>query len=193
MKRGKFFVLVGPSASGKSTIVEELLKDQTLNLQRVVSATTRPPREGEVEGVDHYFVSREKFNEMLNHSELLESALVHGREYYGVPKKEVLERLEKGENLIRDVDIQGVAQLQEVLPEIVTIFIKPADLSVLRKRLQENRDADDKEILDRLKSVEREMAMEQYANYSVMNKQGELKQAVDMAKEIIETEVKKES
>ena len=162
-------------------------------MQRVVSATTRPPREGEIEGADHYFVSREKFNEMINGSELLESALVHGRDYYGVPKKEVLDRLERGENLIRDVDIQGVAQLQEVLPEIITIFIKPADLSILRKRLQEERDASKEEIIDRLKTVESEMAMEQFADYAVINKHGELSQAVGRVREIIKSEIERGS
>lgn len=121
MKRGKLLVISGPSGCGKSTVIGKMMAGRE-NVEFSVSATTRRPRPGEREGVDYFFVSRERFEEMLRNDELLEHAEFVGN-CYGTPKSQVCTRLESGVSVILDIEVQGAAQVKQKLPEAITVFL----------------------------------------------------------------------
>ena len=132
-KRGSLYVISGPSGTGKGTICAELLKD--VGNEFSVSMTTREPREGEVDGREYYFVTREVFIENIEAGNFLEHATVF-ENYYGTPKDMVLNRLERGRNVILDIDVQGGLQVKKAMPEAVLIFVLPPSLAELRRRLE---------------------------------------------------------
>ena len=132
-KKGRLYVISGPSGTGKGTVCGELLKE--IGNEFSVSMTTRDPREGEVDGKDYYFVSREVFLEHIEAGNFLEHATVFDN-LYGTPKDMVLNRLERGRNVILDIDVQGGLQVKKAMPEAVLIFILPPSLAELRRRLE---------------------------------------------------------
>ncbi len=127
-------VIAGPTAVGKGTVVQYMLSHFE-NVHLSVSATTRAPRPGEVDGRDYYFVTAEKFDEMIASGEMLEYAVVHGVNKYGTPKTPVLEALARGEHVILEIDIQGARQVKRVMPEALLVFIKPPSWEELVRRL----------------------------------------------------------
>lgn len=134
-KNGLLVIISSPSGGGKTTIIKELLKAPELNAVYSVSVTTRSPREGEINGVDYWFVSREEFETMLNRNELLEYEQVHDQ-YYGTPAKFIKDWLEQGRVVFLDVDVYGAFTFKKAFAdEAVLIFLKPPDLPSLKKRL----------------------------------------------------------
>ena len=131
--RGRLYVISGPSGTGKGTICNEILKD--IHNDFSVSMTTREPREGEIDGKHYFFVSHEVFIENIEKNNFLEYASVFDN-YYGTPRDIVLKRLEKGRNVILDIDVQGGLQVKAAMPEAVLIFILPPSLAELRARLE---------------------------------------------------------
>lgn len=151
MRRGRLFVVSGPSGAGKGTLVKELMARHPL-LELSVSATTRPPRPGEVDGCDYHFLSEKEFDEHLGRGDFLEWAEVFGHRY-GTFTGQVRSRLEQGYDVILEIDVQGARQIKEKMAEAVTVFIHTPALSDLEKRLRERRTESDEEIARRLEKA----------------------------------------
>ena len=166
-KRGKLLVISGPSGSGKSTVIGRLM-DRMDGLEFSVSATTRAPRPGEQDGVDYFFVSRERFDEMVANDELLEHASFVGNSY-GTPRSQVEERLEKGITVILDIEVQGAAQIKSKMPEAVTVFLAPPSLEALEQRLRGRGTETEEKIRDRLETAKKEMLLAPTYDHTVVN------------------------
>lgn len=132
-KRGKLYVISGPSGTGKGTICAEILKE--IGNEFSVSMTTRAPRPEEVHGREYYFVTKEEFEANIEAGGFLEHAKVFDN-YYGTPKDMVINRIDRGYNVILDIDVQGGLQVKKMMPEAVLIFILPPSMEVLRARLE---------------------------------------------------------
>jgi guanylate kinase len=152
---GRLLVVSGPSGSGKSSIVRELI--DRLGLEFSVSATTRLPRPGERHGVHYNFISRRDFEAMIENDELLEWAVYNNR-YYGTPIAPIEETLEDQRDILLEIEIQGARQVRERKPDAVMYFIAPPSLEELEKRLRRRGDTSDEDIEDRLEIAESEMA-----------------------------------
>lgn len=133
MNKGILFVISAPSGCGKGTILKELFR-RVDNLHYSVSATTRKPREGEVDGVNYYFVSRNEFEDKINSGGMFEYAEFCGN-YYGTPKQKVFEKLDAGVNVILEIETIGAMKVKETYPEAVTVFILPPSIRILKDRL----------------------------------------------------------
>lgn len=166
-KKGTLIVLSGPSGVGKSTVISELLTERK-DIHFSVSFTTRKPREGEVDGVNYNFVTREEFERMIAHGELLEYAEYVGN-YYGTSLKVIREHLEQGTDVLLDIEVQGAEIVKEKCPEAVLIFILPPSLEALAQRLQ-NRNTDSAEVIaQRLERAKAECGEISKYNYLVVN------------------------
>jgi len=154
MGKGLLFIVSGPSGAGKGTICRELVARTDVKLS--VSMTTRVARPGEIHGVNYYFTTKEKFQEMIAKDGFLEHAEVYGN-YYGTPKEAVLGTLDEGRDVVLEIDIQGALKIREVCPKGVFIFILPPSMSELRKRItgrgSESQDAIDIRLGEALKEV----------------------------------------
>ena len=167
MKRGKLLVISGPSGCGKSTVIGKMMAGRE-NVVFSVSATTRKPRPGERDGVEYFFVSPERFEEMRQNNDLLENAQFAGN-CYGTPKSQVLHRLENGISVILDIEVQGAAQVKAKLPEAVTVFLAPPGLDALEQRLRGRGTESEEKIRIRLETARREMALAPNYDYTVIN------------------------
>ena len=166
MKKGLLVVVSGPSGAGKGTICQALLEKTALAYS--VSATTRQPRAGEVDGESYYFISVEAFEEMIEKDELLEWAQVYDN-YYGTPLKKVEEKLAAGEDILLEIDTQGAMKVREKFPEGVYIFILPPSLAELERRIR-GRDTETEEVLKkRLAAAIDEIEVGRLYKYVVMN------------------------
>ena len=184
-KEGLLIVVSGPSGAGKGTICKRLL-EKNPNLGYSISATTRAPRTGEVNGVNYWFLSKEEFQKMIAEDGLLEWAEVYGN-YYGTPAQKVRDSLAEGKNILLEIDTQGAALVRKKFPEGVYIYILPPSLEELKRRII-GRGTDSAESIERRLSCAREemgCASEQY-NYLVLNDEVEL--AVERVETIIDAE-----
>ena len=165
--RGLLIVVSGPSGAGKGTICKALLEKHD-DLHISVSATTRSPRKGEVEGVNYYFLTKEKFKEKIEEGDFLEHAEVYGN-YYGTPKSNVNELLEAGKNVILEIDIQGALQVKENSEEGVFIFILPPSMEELKQRIIKRGSETPESLMTRFKSAYQEINYVSKYNYAVVN------------------------
>ena len=182
--RGMLLVVSGPRGTGKGTLCERLLRsDPTIMFG--VSATTRKPREGEIDGVHYHFIDEERFDKMLAEKAFLEHATVHGHRY-GTPKDQVERAIEEGRNILLDIDPQGALSVMSAMPETVSIFILPPSYSALRERLHTRNTDDPDEILKRLSNAYGEVRLLKHYTYALVNDQ--LDQAFGMLSAIIMAE-----
>lgn len=168
MSKGKLFVISGASGVGKSTVLEKVM-DARKDLVFSVSATTRKPRDKEVDGVNYYFITREKFQEMISNGEFLEYD-EHHQTLYGTPAAEVLYKQKLG-NVVLDVEPNGAFNVRKARPDATLIFIMPPSWEVLEQRLRGRGDTSPEQIEIRLKRAKWEMEQSPKYDYVVVNDQ----------------------
>lgn len=167
MIKGRVFIISGPSGSGKDTVMKKVFERKP-DLKFSISSITRGMRPGEVEGEKYNFVSRERFEQMIQNDELLEHNIFVGN-YYGTPKAPVIDCIESGNDILIEVDVNGAEQIRAKLPEAVSIFIMPPSLEVLKSRLT-GRGTDSADVIEkRLAESLREIASAKEFDYIVVN------------------------
>ncbi|MDO5124163.1 MAG: guanylate kinase [Eubacteriales bacterium] len=166
-KRGTLFVYSGASGVGKGTIMKKLVeRDKSICLS--VSATTREPREGEINGVHYWFVSREEFDKMIDDDGFMEYA-TYCNNYYGTPKKAVEEKLAQGFNVFLEIEVKGALNIIEKYPDCVSIFVLPPSFETLEKRLRLRNTETEEQIRNRLETAMREIKLSEVYDYTVVN------------------------
>jgi guanylate kinase len=166
-KNGLLIVVSGPSGTGKGTLCKQLLA-RNPNISYSVSATTRSPRAGEIEGANYYFLSKQKFQQMIEHEEFLEWAEVYGN-YYGTPLKKIQEKLASGEDVLLEIDTQGAMKVMQKFPEAVYIYILPPSLQELEQRIRRRGSETEDSILRRLHAAKSEIRTGEHYKYVVVN------------------------
>ena len=168
-KHPRLTVVSGPTAVGKGTVVAELRR-QHPEVFVSVSATTRPPRPGEVEGVHYLFVTEAEFDRLVAENELLEWAVVHGRHRYGTPKAPVLAAIEAGREAVLEIDLQGARQVRQHWPDAYLVFLAPPSWEELVRRLVGRGTETEEERTRRLDTATRELAAEAEFDTTVVNR-----------------------
>lgn len=166
-KKGLLVVLSGPSGSGKGTIIHDFLKINP-KIYLSISATTRAPRKGEINGSHYYFISRSEFEQLIENNGMLEYA-VYCENYYGTPKKEILESINEGKDVFLEIEVQGAMQVKKAYPDAVLIFIIPPNLKELQARLIGRGTESDDVINQRLSTSIEEIKYAENYDYIVIN------------------------
>ncbi len=160
-------MVVAPSGAGKSSLISALLKEDS-NIGLSISCTTRAPRPGEQDNVHYKFLSVEEFETLRDNNELLEWAKVHDN-YYGTPKAYVQERIDKGQDILLEIDWQGAAQVREQFPQVIDIFILPPSIEILNERLNK-RGQDSQAVIERrVLAASKEIAQADKCEYVIIN------------------------
>jgi guanylate kinase len=181
---GLLIVISGPSGAGKGTLCKEL-RDAMPELNYSVSVTTRAPRVGEKEGINYYYIDKTKFEEMIAENELLEWAKVYDN-YYGTPKKQVMEYIEQGEDIVLEIDIQGAMNIKKQYPQGVFVFIVPPSIRELEERITKRGTESAESIKKRLSCASEELSYVTEYDYVVVN--DSLTKAAEKLKAIIVAE-----
>lgn len=180
MKKGKLIIISGPSGVGKGTICDVLLKE--LNAWYSVSMTTRNIREGEIDGINYYFISKEEFKKRIDDGQLLEYN-IYNDNYYGTPKDKVLEKLEQGINVFLEIDVNGARNIKNMFSDALLIYIAPPSIEELRERLINRKTDDLKTIENRMKIASEELKQVDFYDYVVVN--DDLDEAIESVRNII--------
>ena len=183
--KGLLVVVSGPAGSGKGTVLGELLRDGGYRFS--VSATTRAPRAGEVDGVNYHFLTREEFERRIAAGEMLEYTEYCGN-YYGTPKKEALEVLEGGCNLLLEIEVDGAANVKRQYPDAVSIMLLPPSFAVQEARLRGRGTETEEKILERLSRTRAEVPHVAEYDYVIYNHDGKASEAVADIRAILRAE-----
>lgn len=184
--RPRVFVISGPSGVGKDSIIEHL-RPRFNDIHFAVTATTRPRRPGEIDGIHYYFLDEETFTKRLEQDEFLESATVYGLRY-GVPKWPIRAALEQGKDVVIKVDVQGAATIRQLIPAATFIFIAPESLTSLLQRLRQRKTDDPDTLMRRFNTASRELSAAPSFDYVVFNRDHQLQEAIDELSAIITAE-----
>jgi guanylate kinase len=184
---GLVFVLSGPSGVGKSTLIERLKLDG-FPITHCVTATTRPRRQGEENGVHYYFLDDSQYDALLKAEQFLEHAVVHNLYRYGIPLHSIRDGLRRGQDVILAPDVQGASTVRWKLPNAITVFLRPASLDELVPRLVARGTESDEERRIRLATAEREMQRMSEYDYVIVNQRDRVDQAVSDLKAIVVAE-----
>ncbi|MDE0592164.1 MAG: guanylate kinase [Dehalococcoidia bacterium] len=180
-------VISGPSGVGKDVMIERMIESDRIGFHFTVTATTRDSRPGEVDGLNHHFVTVDDFVNLISADDLLEWAQVYGN-YYGVPKQQVRDALTDGNHVIIRVDVQGAKRLKEIIPEALMIFIMPPSLDVLKSHLEKRGVDTETEMTKRLTAASEEISQASLFDFTVTNEEGRLDDTVNQVVGIIESE-----
>ena len=184
MTLAPLIIISGPSGSGKSTLIRAAVAEKRTPLRLAISATTRPPRPGEVDGVDYYFWPLERFQRCLAEGAFLEHAQVHGKHYYGTPQSEVDGYRERGVGVILDIDVQGAAQVRPLYPDHLSVFVGLSDPATYGRRLRQRGSESEETIVRRMETAARELDRMSEYQYVILN--DDLEQAVHRLLDLIE-------
>ncbi len=179
-------VISGPSGVGKDAVLKAM-QQRGLTLHYVVTMTSRAPRNGEVEGVDYFFVSRERFEELIEQDEFIEYANVYN-DYKGIPKSQIRQALASQRDVILRVDVQGAQTLRSLCPDAVLIFLIPSNEKEWLERLRSRKSETAESLALRLKTAKKELENLGAFDYVVVNAQDRLKETVDIIESIIKAE-----
>ncbi|MDX9970844.1 MAG: GTPase [Candidatus Gracilibacteria bacterium] len=188
---GKLFLIVGPSGSGKSSVLKAI-KKRYRGFVYPVSFTTRPIRDGEVEGEVYNFISVDDFKRKIDAGDFLEYAVVHGTNYYGTDKKTIIDALSGGAVVVREVDVQGFLSIKSIVPKenLVSIFIDLGDEKELEERIRARGVMNEDEFLRRMESMNKEMKIKDDCDFVVKNPFGKLNECISDVEQIILDEIK---
>jgi guanylate kinase len=179
-------VLSGPSGAGKDAVLDEMAR-RGHRFHRVVTCTTRPPRENERDGVDYFFVSDAEFDRLIADDGLLEHAVVYGHRS-GVPRQQVVDKLGEGLDVYVRTDVQGTASIKRIAPGALLVFIAPSSLDELEQRIRARGSDDEDHIQRRLRTAHEEMARRGEFEYVIVNEPGRLEATVDRLLEVVDVE-----
>lgn len=181
-KRGVLFVFSGPSGVGKGTLKAKLFEEFADRIAYSVSATTRGPREGEVDGKDYFFISRQEFERRVKNNEFLEHAEFAGN-CYGTPRAYVEKLLGSGMNVVLEIDVQGALQVMKSMPECVSVFILPPSFEELEHRLRGRGTETEEKVRERLETAKRELPYAPQYDYQIVNG-GDIEAAYQSLREV---------
>jgi len=179
-------VLSGPSGAGKDAVLDEMAR-RGHRFHRVVTCTTRSPRDNERDGVDYFFVTDAQFDALIAHDGLLEHAAVYGHRS-GVPRQQVIDKLREGLDVYVRTDVQGAASIKRLAPAAVLVFIAPSSIDELEERIRARGSDDEERIQRRLQTAHGEMARRGEFEYVIVNEPGRLEATVDCLLEVLDAE-----
>ena len=179
-------VITGPSGVGKDAVIRRIAETRN-DFHFTVTATTRDPRPDERHGVNHEFLSKSEFEDLIAEDELLEWAEVYGS-LYGTPKAQIRNAIAAGKHVLLRIDVQGAMQVKRIVPDALLIFVSPPDKSVLINRLKSRGVNDDDDIARRMTAADAEMAQAHEFDYNIVNHEGRLAETATNILEIVEKE-----
>ncbi len=185
---GKLFLILGPSGSGKGTVLKALRQNHT-DFVFPISCTTRDPRPGEKSGEVYYFVSKEEFKQRIDAGEFLEWAVVHGENYYGTLKEEIMKPLREGKTVIREVDVQGLRSIRDLIPKqnLCSIFLTVDGWETLQRRILQRSALPQEELDRRHASFMKEMEWAQECDQVIVSVEGEIDKLISDTESAIES------
>ena len=185
-QQGLFIVISGPSGTGKTSVIRELCEGDT-TLEFSISATTRPPRSDEVDGVDYYFLDETEFEDLIQRGGFLEW-VKYGGHYYGTLKSTIESTIKKGKDLVLEIDVHGAMKVKDLGIRYTSIFLLPPSLGSLEKRLRNRKTESDSELEQRLLTAKSEFAYVKDYNYCILNPDHDVEKAVTQIRHIISAE-----